>query len=100
MMMLRCYAEGHAGSWQAYCLDFDLAVQGESFEGVYRSLQDAIALYVETVKELPEAERRRFFERKAPLSLRLKFLWLGIRSLFDDDGDQMGHAEMVIPCAA
>ena len=31
---LRCYAEGRDGSWEAICLDLDIAVQGGSFEGV------------------------------------------------------------------
>ena len=33
--LLRCYAERHHGQWEAFCLDFDIAVQGSSFEEVY-----------------------------------------------------------------
>ena len=45
---LRCYAEGRDGDWEAICLDLDIAVQGSSFEEVFRSLQEAISLYLET----------------------------------------------------
>ena len=66
MRMLKCYAEGRPGSWESICLDFDIAAQGDSFEDVFRSLSKAIELYLETVRELPEEERRRFLGRRAP----------------------------------
>ena len=54
---LRCYAEGRPGHWEAFCLDFDLAVQGESLPEVIRVLNTAISLYLERVTKLPAAEQ-------------------------------------------
>lgn len=74
-VFLRCYSEGRGDRWEAVCLDFDIAVQGNSFLEVYAALDIAIAEYVRYVMTLPENEREQFLSRKAPLSLRLKFLW-------------------------
>ena len=56
---LLCYASGHGHDWEAICLDLDIAVQGQSFDEVFNDLNEAIALYLESVRELPEAERAR-----------------------------------------
>lgn len=53
---VHCFAEGNGASWEAFCLDFDLAVQGRSFEDVYAKLNDQIALYIESTASLPPAE--------------------------------------------
>lgn len=65
--MIRCYAVGIPKVWEAFCLDFDLAVQGRSFQEVYGKLNDQIALYLESVDSLPEADRKRLLNRRAPL---------------------------------
>ncbi len=85
-MILRCYAEGSQQGWEAICLDLDIAVQGMSFEEVYRLLNEAIAQYAEYVHELPEAERTRMMSRKAPLADRLRFLWHVARTTLTGDG--------------
>lgn len=79
MRTVRCYAEDEAGGWVAVCVDFDLAVQGDTFEEVYASLNQAIEDYLEDVAELPAEERARFFKRRAPLLERLRFLWVALR---------------------
>jgi len=99
--VLRCYVEGREGQWEAVCLDLDLAVQAGSFESVIASLREAIKLHVEHVLSLPEAEQRRFWRRRAPLSLRLGFLWNVIKaSMRDGGGDGRQRAEILMPCAA
>lgn len=45
-LVLRCYAHKKDVQWQAFCLDFDLAVQGETFEDVKAKLEDQIMDYV------------------------------------------------------
>jgi hypothetical protein len=65
--LIRCFAEGCEGKWEATCLDFDLAVQGRSFQDVYEKLSDQIALYVEGVAALPEPDRDRLLNRRAPI---------------------------------
>ena len=72
MRKLTCYAWGRPGDWEAICVDFDLAAQGESREEVIRELRDAIETYLEYISELPEKERAGFLNRKAPLVLRLR----------------------------
>lgn len=103
-MMVRIYAEGRPGSWEAICLDFDLAVQGGSFPEVLESMEIALSEYFEYVGALPESEQPAFFKRKAPLSLRAKFAWHAVRNLFggDDasDGNGKGRADVMLPAPA
>ncbi len=107
-LTLKCYAEGRPardgspGRWEAVCLDFDIAVQGESMSEVMESLEDAIRLYLETVAELPPEEHRAFLRRKAPLPMHLKFFWHAFRITFwgGGRGGQKGRAEFTLPCHA
>jgi predicted RNase H-like HicB family nuclease len=97
---LHCYAEGRNGDWEAICLDLDIAVQGSSFEEVFRSLQQAISLYLETVTDLPPQERRALLRRPAPFSVRWKFLTHVLRGLLaESDGDRQRH-QFTMPLAA
>lgn len=98
---LLCFAKGRFGDWEAICLDLDIAVQGDSFEDVYASLNEAIELYVETVVELTEADQARLLDRPAPLGLRLRFLRFAIRALFHVKGrDSSSRIEFSVPLAA
>lgn len=67
---LHCVAEGGQDGWEAICLDLDIAVQGDTFEDAYHSLNEAIDLYVESVADLPEADRRRLLARRVPWNVR------------------------------
>lgn len=82
--VLRCYAEGRDGAWEGFCLDLDIAVQGDSFEGVFQSLNDAVSLYFESVAALPENERSRLLNRPVPLWVKLRFLAHVLHSTFRD----------------
>ncbi len=53
--IIKCYAEGRPGKWEAFCLDFDLVVQGSSFQDVYEKLDEQVALYLDGVKDLPDS---------------------------------------------
>ena len=98
--VLRCYAEGRNGEWEAICLDLDIAVQEKSFEDVFHALNEAIALYLETVSALPESEHAHLLNRPAPLSLRLKFFFYALRSLFSHDGEDGYHHQFTVSSAA
>ena len=98
--VLRCYAEGRDGDWEAICLDLDIAVQGRSFEEVFQALNDSIALHLEAVMALPEADRAHLLDRPAPLSLRLKFLGQAVKALFTRDDGGGCHHHFTVPCAA
>ena len=70
--IVRCYAQGSAEGWEAICLDFDVATQADTLDEVIRELREAIDVYIETVDELPAADRARLFGRPAPFALRAK----------------------------
>jgi predicted RNase H-like HicB family nuclease len=58
-----CVASGRDSQWEAFCLDYDLAVQGQSFEEVRGLLKDAIEMYVDTAVKEPEPNRSRLLAR-------------------------------------
>jgi len=100
--MLYCYASGREGAWEAICLDLDIAVQGRSFEEVAALLEEAIVLYLETVNDLPEAERAAFMSRAVPFWTRLGFaieaFWSALRA--KADGDLKHQFTMALPTPA
>lgn len=71
--VLHCYAFGESQQWQAICLDLDLAVQGRSFDEVFKLLEESIAFHLEGVMDLPEGDRRHLLNRRVPWPVRLKF---------------------------
>jgi predicted RNase H-like HicB family nuclease len=99
---LYCYASGREGAWEAICLDLDIAVQGRSFEEVSRLLREAIGLYLETVEDLPEAERAAFLSRPVPFRTRLGFaieaFWSTLRA--SADGELKHQFTMALPTPA
>ena len=98
--MLLCHAKGHTGDWEAICLDLDIAVQGESFEDVFGSLNESISLYMKTVEELPEADRARLLHRRAPLSVRFKFFFYALWSLLGNNSSHDSRAQFTVACPA
>ncbi len=97
-----CYASGREGSWEAICLDLDIAVQGRTFEEVSALLQEAIALYLQTVSELPDDERAAFLSRPVPFLTRLGFaieaFWSTLRARAD--GELKHQFTMALPTPA
>jgi predicted RNase H-like HicB family nuclease len=97
---VHCYAEGGDGDWEAICLDLDIAVQGNSFEEVFASLQEAIALYLEAVADLPPEDQASLLRRPAPLSVRLKFLAHTLRELLPGGAGVRQRHQFTMPLAA
>jgi hypothetical protein len=93
--LLRCYAERHEGRWEAFCVDFDIAVQGSTFEEVYRTLKVSVTDYIERLNELPARDRQRLLRRRAPFWSRLRFLYVflitPLRSTGNDDDERHGY---------
>ena len=90
--IIRCYAEGRPGKWEAFCLDFDLAVQGSSFQDVYDKLDEQVALYLDSVKDLPAADQLRLLNRRAAwlwLQVFAEAFWSG---LFAQGGEIERHS--------
>ena len=91
-IVLRCAAEGSRGQWEAICLDLDLAVQGQSFEEVYKELNEMIVGYLETVSTYSPAEQARLINRKAPFGLRFRYtVRYLLASLFGRDSNKERH---------
>ena len=94
-----CYAEGCVGQWEAFCLNYDLAVQGDSFECVRVKLDEAIGIYLEGVLALPEADRTRLLNRRAPMAAWASpFLHL-LKAAFTRRDDRLRH-EFTLPSPA
>lgn len=62
----KCYVHGGAASWQAICVDLNVAVCGNSQLEVRASLFKAVDLYLQTVATLPAVERGGFLSRRTP----------------------------------
>ena len=73
-LLLRCYAKYEEGQWLAFCLDFDLAAQADSFEEAKTKLENMIKAYVfdALVGEDKDYAQQLLF-RKAPLLEWLKY---------------------------
>lgn len=75
-LLLRCYAEREGAQWQAFCLDFDLAAQGESYKDARERLE---AMIVEYVYDALAGEDREYAEqllsRRSPFHMWAKFYW-------------------------
>lgn len=72
---LYCVARGRDHQWQAFCLDFDLAVQGRSFDEVAKLLETAVLEYVRSAMNEPEPARSQLLHRRVPLLTRLVWSW-------------------------
>ena len=77
---LLCIARGHADQWEAFCLDYDLAVQARSFDEARQMLSEVIATYVDDAMKEDEPARTRLLKRRAPLAARLVWAWRAFRS--------------------
>lgn len=95
------YAHGREGSWEAICVDLDIAVQGRSFEEVKSLLNDAIRSYVEDALNEAPADQHRLLSRRAPWwergRLALNYL---VRSTFNRRGPGDLQASFDISCPA
>ena len=100
--LLHCYAEGRNDDWEAICLDLDISVQGRSFAEVYGSLNEAIAVYLASVHDLPSEERARLLDRPVPLRVRLGIFMRLIRALVmtAHDPREPQRAEFTLATAA
>ncbi len=79
-LLLRCYAEAVDGQWQAFCLDFDLAAQADTFEEARAKLETMLAEYV---YDALAGEDREFADqllsRRAPWPMWAKFYFYVFR---------------------
>lgn len=64
-----------ADDWEAFCLDFDIAVHAKTFDEAKDRLQRAVASYIEDATKEAEPHRSRLLNRRAPLWVRLMWGW-------------------------
>jgi predicted RNase H-like HicB family nuclease len=99
--LLFCVAQGREGDWEAFCLDFDLAVQASSFDDARSRLEQAIMGYVESAMKEDEPARSSLLSRRAPLWVRLKWGLRFLRaSLSGRNRDSASPAGFSVPCPA
>jgi len=70
VLALRCYAFGSGDSWEAICVDFDMAVSGPSPEDVRSSLEICLEMYLEEAAGATPGERRYLLNRRSPWFVR------------------------------
>lgn len=95
------YAHGKPGEWEAICVDFDIAVQGTSFDEVRAMLNEAVASYVEDAMAEAPADRDRLLNRHAPLWVKFKFAAAFLAHIsFGRSRSKELQAGFDIPCPA
>ncbi|HEY7299157.1 MAG TPA: hypothetical protein VH684_14725 [Xanthobacteraceae bacterium] len=87
-----CVARRHGEGCEAFCLNFDLAVQGRSFDEVRTLLSEAIRTYIEDASAEPEPGRSNLLRRGVPLHVRVLWAWRFFWTAFSGktrDGDSV-----------
>ena len=78
-LLLRCYANKHGNQWQAFCIDFSLAAQGDDFPEVRRKLE---AMIGEHIYDALAGEDRQYaeqlLERRAPFKQVVTYYWYAL----------------------
>jgi hypothetical protein len=99
---LTCVAREHSGGvWEALCLDFDIAVQGRSFDEVKNQLDVALTSYVTDAMAEDEKTRAALLNRRAPLFARISWLWhFVVRGLFGRNHDNDSDVGFQVACRA
>src|ERR1700733_14605054 len=79
---LICIAKGRDGLWEAICLDFDIAVAGDSLDDVKGLLYQAVYSYCEDAKREAEPTRSQLLNRRVPFWARLRWTWPFVLAVF------------------
>jgi hypothetical protein len=73
-LILRCYGEKKGEIWQAFCLDLNLAAQGNSFTEVRAKLYCQIESYLyDAIEGEDKQYAEQLLNRKAPLYFWIKY---------------------------
>ena len=94
-------AHGRQDQWEAFSFDFDLAVQGRSFEEVSEQLEEAVKAYIATAMEQPEPARSKLLRRTAPLHVRAVWaLKIALWTMFLNKRTDESAFGFPVPCPA
>lgn len=78
-LTLRCFGEQKGDQWTVVCIDLCLAAQSSSFEKAKAKLESQIKEYLfDALVGEDKAHAGQLLLRKAPLSLRAKYHYIGI----------------------
>ncbi len=73
-LLLRCYARAVEGQWQAFCLDFDLAAQADTYEEARAKLASMISAYLyDALRGGDRDHAEQLLHRRAPWTIWLRF---------------------------
>jgi hypothetical protein len=90
-LTLQCYAYRNGDTWEAICVDFDIATFAPSLDEVKASLVTCIDLFLEGVAEAPPEDRSLLLLRRSPWHLRAKLATLTWLSKLRNDARQALH---------
>ena len=88
ILTLQCYAYRDGDTWEAICVDFDIATFASSLDEVKASLVTCIELFLEGVADAPPEDRRLLLRRRSPWHLRAKLAMLTWLSRLRNDARQ------------
>jgi hypothetical protein len=99
---LLCYAYGRDDSWEAICIDFDLAVHGKSFNDVQDRLSKMAKSYLEDAMKEDAETARQLMGRRAPFLTRARLAILLFWRLMTGANSGKGnyYAGYDMPCPA
>ena len=88
ILTLQCYACRDGDTWEAICVDFDIATFAPSLDEVKASLVTCVELFLEGVAEAPPEDRKSLLRRRSPWHLRAKLATLTWLSRLRNDARQ------------
>ena len=91
ILTLQCYAYRDGDTWEAICVDFDIATFASSLDEVKASLVTCIELFLEGVAEATPEDRRLLLRRRSPWLLRAKLATLTWLSRLRNDAHRALH---------
>lgn len=100
MKILRCMAYRQDGVYVAVCLDLSLAAQADSIKEAKDKLEEQIKGLIAEVKAEPQYARDLILNRKAPLSLWMKYWYIGVMTRFSRKSAEgsLFQEQCSVPC--
>lgn len=91
-LVVRCYANKAGNQWQAFCLDFTLAAQADSFEEAKEKLHDMIDEYVfDILVGEDKAFADRLLFRRAPPYYWAQYYWYVLVARYGNLREDVRH---------
>lgn len=82
MKTLRCMAYQEGDVYVATCLDLSLAAQADTMKDAMKKLEEQISSYIQEAISEPQYAHDLLNNRKAPLSLWMKYWYIAFRIFF------------------